>query len=133
MDFSLKNVEVAVDTSRLRRAVINVVENACHAMLEDEQSGKARMGSRLGIKTGGNEQRIEIVIRDTGSGISEDVLEKVFEPLYSTKTFGVGLGMPSVKNIMEQHGGGIEIATKADHGSKDYIVVAHECRRDRQG
>jgi signal transduction histidine kinase len=44
-------------------------------------------------------------------------LEKIFEPLYSTKSFGVGLGLPTVRQIMEQHGGGIEIASEAGRGT----------------
>ena len=55
-DFSLKDVELAVDTSRLRRAVINVVENACHAMQEDGHPVNARNGSRLACETSGNER-----------------------------------------------------------------------------
>ena len=47
----------------------------------------------------------------------EDVLSRVFEPLFSTKGFGVGLGMPIVKQIMEQHGGGIEIVSEQGRGT----------------
>ena len=60
---------------------------------------------------------IEISIRDTGSGITEDVLEKIFEPLFSTKGFGVGLGMPTVKQILDQHGGGVGIVSEKDLGT----------------
>jgi signal transduction histidine kinase len=117
-NLSMGNIKVAIDAYGLYRAVVNVVDNACQAMLEDEQSGKARMGSRLGIKTGGNTQRLEITISDTGTGMAEDILEKAFEPLFSTKSFGVGLGLPSVRKIMEQHKGGIEIETKAGQGTR---------------
>ena len=55
---------------------------------------------------------------DTGPGIPEYVQEKIFEPLFSTKSFGVGLGMSAVKQIMQQHGGGIEIETEAGHGTE---------------
>ena len=117
-NLSLKDVELPIDRDRLRRAVINVVENACHAMLEHEQSLKARKGSRLDIATGSREGRVEIVISDSGPGIPEELREKIFEPLFSTKSFGVGLGMPAVKQIMQQHGGGIEIDTAAGHGTR---------------
>ena len=117
-NLSLKDVELTIDTDRLRRAVINVVENACHAMLEEQHTLNIVKGSRLGIKTGGNDRRIEIAITDTGSGIPGDVQEKIFEPLFSTKSFGVGLGLPAVKQIMDQHGGGVDIETEAGQGSE---------------
>jgi len=107
-DFTLKDVVMTIDTDRLRRAIINVIENACHAMLGDNQKVMNQENSRLHIKTGSNEKRIEIAITDTGNGIPEDILAKIFEPLFSTKGFGVGLGMPTVKQIMQQHGGEIE-------------------------
>lgn len=55
------------------------------------------------------------MVSDTGTGIKTDVLEKIFEPLYSTK--GVGLGMPTVQQIMKQHWGGIEINTEEEKGT----------------
>ncbi len=58
-----------------------------------------------------------MVIEDRGPGIPPDVYGKIFEPLYSTKGFGVGLGLPVVKQIMEQHGGGIEIETEEGRGT----------------
>ncbi len=116
-DFSLNNVEMAIDTGRLRRAVINVVENACHTMELGKQQTNESRDFRLKIKTGSNAERIEIAIADTGDGIPDNVLEKIFEPLFSTRGFGVGLGMSTVKQIMEQHDGGVEIDTKVDQGT----------------
>ncbi len=63
------------------------------------------------------ENRIEICISDNGEGIPQESLEKIFEPLYSTKSFGVGLGLPIVKGIMEQHSGGIEVENLVDMGT----------------
>ena len=120
-DFSLKGVELSIDNNRLRRAVINVVENACHSMLDDKQQVKDNEYAQLNIKTQANDELIEIVITDTGSGIAEDILEKIFEPLFSTKGFGVGLGMPTVKQIMQQHGGGIEV--NSDEGKGTVVIL----------
>lgn len=116
-DFSLDGVELAVDTDRLRRAVINVIENACHAMLDDNHNVKDKENSRLSIRTLRDHNRIEIIITDTGEGIATALLTRIFEPLYSTKGFGVGLGMPTVKQIMQQHGGDINVESEEDKGT----------------
>jgi len=116
-EFCLKDIELKVDADRLRRAVINVVDNACHAMLVNNQPGDVCDGSRLNIKTAASDGRIEISVTDNGSGVPEAIREKIFEPMFSTKGFGVGLGMPTVKQIMQQHGGGIEIESKEGEGT----------------
>ena len=116
-EFSLKDADLFIDSNVLRRAVINVIDNACHAMMDDNQKVKDKKNSRLKFKTQTNNDRIEIVISDTGDGISKDVLKMIFEPLFSTKGFGVGLGMPTVKQIMEQHGGGVEVDSEEGKGT----------------
>ncbi|MDH5411779.1 MAG: ATP-binding protein, partial [Alphaproteobacteria bacterium] len=62
--------------------------------------------------------RLEITVSDNGMGIPEDLREKIFEPLFSTKNFGVGLGLPTVKQIMKQHGGGVEVGEGLSGGAK---------------
>lgn len=115
--FNLNDVELSVDTDRLRRAFINVLENGCHSMMDDNQQVVKDIDAHLIIKTKSNDVRIEIIITDTGCGITKETLAKIYEPLYSTKGFGVGLGMPTVKQIMEQHGGGVEINSEKDKGT----------------
>lgn len=116
-EFSLKGVELTIDSDRLRRAVVNVFENACHAMMEDNKKIINIENAILGVKTTIKDERVEIIITDTGSGIADSVLDKIYEPLFSTKGFGVGLGMSTVKQIMQQHSGGIEIKTKKGKGT----------------
>jgi len=72
----------------------------------------------LTVRTQENDDRIEVIFEDTGPGIAPDVYQKIFEPLYSTKGFGVGLGLPVVKHIMEQHNGGIEIESEQGRGTR---------------
>ena len=117
-EFGLKDIELTIDKDRLRRAVINVLENANHSMMDDNQQVVKDSAADLDIKTESNNARIEIIITDTGSGISKETLSKIFEPLFSTKGFGVGLGMPTVKQIMQQHGGGIEIESEESKGTQ---------------
>jgi len=114
-DFAAPDVNVPIDPERLRRAIVNLIENAAQAMAEPEQEGREKqivVGTRA---VGG---RFEITIEDTGPGIAPDILPKVFEPLFSTKSFGTGLGLPTVKQIIESHGGTIDIASEVGRGTR---------------
>lgn len=112
-----------LDFDRFRRAVINIIENGCHAMLDAGDLNKVIPNARLRIRSFMENDRINIQITDTGSGIPDDVLPNIFTPLYSTKGFGVGLGMPTVKQIMEQHRGGIDIETTVGQGTTTTLWI----------
>ena len=70
------------------------------------------------VSTGLSGDRVEIRIADEGPGFAREALARAFEPLYSTKNFGVGLGLPIVKQIVEQHGGGVEIDSEEGAGTR---------------
>lgn len=112
-----REVEVAFDEDRFRRVIINVFNNACEAMTEDfERTG--RHDYTLTVNSRVVDDRLEMVFRDNGPGIAPDTLDKIWEPLFSTKSFGVGLGLPTVKQIMEQHGGGIQVHSQLGQGTE---------------
>lgn len=111
-----ESLELSIDKERFRRAVINLVENAVQAMELDHEK-EPKQSYRLTIHTLQTEETLEVSIADSGKGMSTEVLEKVFEPLYSTKTYGVGLGLPTVKQVMEQEGGGIKIDSEIGKGT----------------
>lgn len=104
-----------IDMDFLRRAVINVFENAVHAL--NGGPDKPNCQSILSLKTELTESRMNIVFQDNGPGIAPEVQKKIFEPLYSTKNFGTGLGLPIVTQLMGQMGGGINLESEAGEGT----------------
>ncbi len=124
-ELGLPEMKVFLDHDRIRRAVINVFDNACQAMVGDGNDKIEESDHILTIQTGKTNGRIEVVFEDNGPGIPPDILPKIFEPMFSTKSFGVGLGLPVVKQIMEQHGGGIEIESEEGRGTWVCLWLPH--------
>ena len=114
-------IEISFDPEQLHRCIINVIDNACEAMKEQSElqanECEGVEDNELIVETGIVDNRLNVRIIDSGPGMSQEKLEKVFEPLYSTKSFGAGLGLSIVKQIIEQHKGGIEIKSKPMKGT----------------
>jgi len=106
------DVRASFDNEKLRQVVVNLIANAVHA-LQDKQSN----GKHLRVSTHLLGNKYEIRVSDNGIGMASDIKEKMFEPLFSTKGFGVGLGMVIVKNIVDQHHGEINIESKEGEGT----------------
>jgi PAS domain S-box-containing protein len=119
--------EISIDGERFRRAIVNVVANAVDAMRE---KGPFERKNRLTVSTQVIGSRLEIGISDTGCGIPVKMMDRIFEPLFSTKSFGVGLGLSIVKSIMEQHGGGVEISSQTDMGTTVVLWLPAPDQRD---
>ena len=113
--------EIAFDHERLRRVIINLFNNACEAMLEAAENGQVTHALMLSVESRIEGDRLKVMFKDNGHGIPPDVLEKIWEPLYSTKSFGVGLGLPTVRQIMDQHDGGIDMASQEGQGTEVHI------------
>jgi len=109
---------VPMDADYLRRAVINLYDNGCQAMLNQRKETAGEVENILTVSIRPAGERMGISFRDTGPGIPEDLRDKIFEPLYSTKAFGVGLGLCIVKQIMEGHGGDVEIVSSEGQGTE---------------
>ncbi|HLP47293.1 MAG TPA: tetratricopeptide repeat protein [Candidatus Kapabacteria bacterium] len=107
-------LEIPIDRERLLRALLNILDNAVDALQE-----KDAPGNRLTLSTNANAGagRLEIRVTDTGPGIPAANLDKIFEPLFTTKRFGFGLGLAVVKNIMAEHGGGVDIGSTMGRGT----------------
>lgn len=100
--------QVLVDSEQLRRAFANLIKNADEAMPE---------GGTLTISARAADGFVELQFRDTGHGISEADLPKIFDPLFTTKPKGIGLGLAIVKQIIERHAGSISVTSKPGEGA----------------
>ena len=106
-DFSINvvgnNVQFVYDADKLEVVFDNVITNAVEAINEKGQ---------IDIRVNDNLNEIVIEIEDSGTGVPDELLTKIFEPLFTTKQRGTGLGLASCKRIIEQHGGSIHVKSK---------------------
>ena len=100
--------EVVGDRERLKSCLSNIAINALQAMPN---------GGRLATRVAQSNGYIEIDVSDTGIGISEESLAKVFEPYFSTKQAGFGLGLAVTRKIVEEHHGSIEVKSQVNQGT----------------
>ena len=108
-----------IDDSSMRGALMNLVLNAIDAMPD---------GGRLSVASDRIEDVLLLEIVDTGRGMSQEEVKNIFEPFYTTKKQGLGLGMPYAKKIIEQHGGAISIDTRVGEGTKISITLPAEAK-----
>jgi signal transduction histidine kinase len=100
---------VDADEAQLRQALLNLMRNAADAM---------RDGGALTLATRRAEEGwVEVSVEDTGAGISSDDLPKIFDPFFSTKEGGTGLGLALTQHIVAEHGGSIEVASRPGRGT----------------
>jgi len=107
-DLTANAPEIIVDGPKIRRVLTNLIENALDAMPK---------GGELSISSLNSREELSISVKDTGIGISQDELERVWTPLYTTKAKGIGLGLSICKRIVEAHGGSISVESVAKKGT----------------
>jgi PAS domain S-box-containing protein len=101
------------DRVGLQQVLLNLIINACDAMKLNEPARR-----RLTVTTGPDgEGAVRVAITDRGGGIPADRLARVFEPFYTTKEHGLGLGLAICRSIVEAHGGRLWVTNNSDHGA----------------
>jgi len=101
--------EILVDPERLKQVIMNLTLNSCQAMPQ---------GGEITITTKKiNKREVEIKFADTGCGIREENLKKIFSPFFTTHARGLGIGLSVVKSIIEEHKGRIEVESKVGKGT----------------
>ena len=106
VDGAAGSVMAMAREQELREALLNVLENARHAGAH-----------RVRVSLGKGEGHVRVVVRDDGHGIPADVLPRIFEPHFSTRTSGSGLGLAISRRLIEGWGGGIEVTSAPGEGT----------------
>ncbi len=118
--------DVALDKDRFRQVLVNLLDNAAQAMLDQNWEPGAGRPRRITVRTELAGPHVRLSVADTGPGIPEDLRSKIFEPLFTTKNFGVGLGLPTVRQIVEQHGGTIDVDGSPEEGTEFVIWLPRQ-------
>ncbi len=122
-NFTSKLAVLKIDKEQIERAFLNLITNAIEAMPR---------GGNLTIITELNGNFFRVKIHDTGKGIPEKDIIKIFDPFFSTKPQGVGLGLSICYGIIVSHGGTIEVESKSKKGSTFTVSLPIEQRESRE-
>ena len=108
--------DIIADPAQVKQILVNLVVNAIQAMPD---------GGTLGVSTRANDASVSLIVEDSGTGMSEETLEKVFLPFFTTKDVneGTGLGLAVVHGIVVSHGGSIEIESRPGRGARFEVCL----------
>ncbi len=107
--------EVKIDPDKIKQVLLNIFLNALAAMPE---------GGRLSVELAQNQDVLEAMIMDTGTGIDAKDMPRIYDPYFTSKPAGTGLGLAVVQKIMEAHGGFLQIESKTGTGTKVILRFA---------
>jgi signal transduction histidine kinase len=107
---------IRADESQLRQAFLNIIRNSIESM---------ENGGTLGIQTDNLDHGMIITITDTGSGIDEKSLDRIFDPFFSTRDGGTGLGLTLTQQIISEHGGNIRCQSEPGQGTTFEITMPY--------
>jgi signal transduction histidine kinase len=102
------------DANQLKQAFLNIIQNAIQSMPD---------GGTITVSTAQRGQNIVVRIDDTGPGIPNDVMDKLFMPFFTTRKTGSGLGLAVTKRIVENHGGEIEVMSEVGKGTTFEVAL----------
>lgn len=109
-DFGQVDYPVLVDRVQIQQVLINLMRNAMEAMREADRR-------ELRVTTRADGERMHVEVADTGTGISEEIAERLFQPFVTTKAGGMGVGLSISKRIIESHGGEMTVLRNEDGGA----------------
>ncbi len=126
LQFTEKNTRVLLDEKLFREVIVNIAQNSLAAITEkfggyDKDSVNIKESGKLKIKTSIKDENYRIVFEDNGIGMTETTVAHIFEPYYTTKANGTGLGMTMVYKIIKEFSG--DIIVKSKRGTGTFLVI----------
>jgi signal transduction histidine kinase len=109
---------IVTDAELLRRALVNILTNARHAV----EAAPAN-GTDVLLSTSAGDERVVVTVRDHGVGIAKEDLSRIFDPYFTTRRTGTGLGLPITKNIIEGLGGTLAVTSAPGDGTEIRIEL----------
>ena len=106
--------QIQFDPLHLRQVVLNIAKNGIEAM---------PAGGNLAFTSGCHNDKVFMQISDTGEGIPHDIIEKIFQPFYSTKPKGSGLGLAISKTLIDAHQGEMKVESDPDTGTRVTVLL----------
>lgn len=125
-NFSREPSEVFYDQEKMRRVIVNVIDNAIQSVNAKEQECSSQgiaYQPEIRVVTSSGDDGFLIEIEDNGIGMDRQTLERAFEPLYTTRARGTGLGLANVRKIIKEHGGTVTIESTPGQGTKVIIIL----------
>jgi signal transduction histidine kinase len=118
-------LHIRADSGHLKQVLINLVRNGAEAI---DGTGTVTLRSRAAraLVAGGETDAVILEVSDTGKGIPPEVEKRLFDPFFSTKETGTGLGLPIAARIVERHGGSLQYQTRPGHGTTFGVVLPRE-------
>jgi two-component system sensor histidine kinase HydH len=105
---------LTADPNQMKQVVLNLVKNAFEAM---------ESGGRLVLASGADDNQVWFSVEDTGNGMPQEVLEKIFNPFFTTKKKGTGLGLAVINKIINDHRGSVSVESLPDQGTTFRIML----------
>lgn len=117
-DLPSREIQIPIDAALLKQALLNLMINAVHAM----ESNPPDRPRELLVRLNTMEDTVAVHVIDSGPGVPSEDREKIFHPYVSSTAGGTGLGLPTSRRIVEEHGGRIDLEVLEGRGS-DFVVV----------